>query len=117
MKNQNENFFFEIIIKIIFILFLYWAATGIYNFFSDSAKENYLTTEIQNSEAKQTEKTSTVKDCSFIEPENPYDQGSGHYAGYEWGARGNNCSGNSRSFIEGCEEYVNQDANYERCIN
>lgn len=43
------------------------------------------------------------------EPENPYSVGTGHYAGFEWAERtGNSCSGNSSSFIEGCEEYYNQ---------
>ena len=51
------------------------------------------------------------------EPENPYEEGSGHYAGYEW-AQSNGtvaCGGNSQSFIEGCEEYENQEAEYEEC--
>ena len=42
--------------------------------------------------------------------ENPYQPGTGHYAGYEW-AKDNNpgtCGGSSLSFIEGCEEYFNQ---------
>jgi len=40
---------------------------------------------------------------------NPYDEGSGHYAGYEWAAEtGGGCSGNSESFNEGCEEYYRQ---------
>lgn len=43
------------------------------------------------------------------EPENPYSNGSGHYAGFEWAERtGGSCSGNSQSFNEGCEEYYSQ---------
>lgn len=43
------------------------------------------------------------------EIENPYSEGSGHYAGYEWAERtGGDCSGNSQSFNEGCEEYFRQ---------
>lgn len=44
------------------------------------------------------------------EPENPYDEGSGHSAGYEWAQENNvsSCGGNSDSFIEGCEEYLSQ---------
>ena len=43
---------------------------------------------------------------------NPYDAGSGHYAGYEWAERtGRNCNGNSQSFNEGCEEYYYQTEN------
>ena len=51
------------------------------------------------------------------EPENPFDEGSGHYAGYEW-AQSNgsgDCDGRSQSFIEGCEEYENQQAAYDQC--
>lgn len=51
------------------------------------------------------------------EPENPYDEGSGHYAGFEWAERtgAGTCGGNSQSFIEGCEEYQRQQAEYEEC--
>lgn len=51
------------------------------------------------------------------EPENPYDEGSGHYAGYEWAeSRGSgSCGGNSQSFIEGCEEYESQEAEFQEC--
>ena len=51
------------------------------------------------------------------EPENPYDEGSGHYAGYEWAESSGSgtCGGNSQSFIEGCEEYESRQAEYEEC--
>jgi hypothetical protein len=40
---------------------------------------------------------------------NPFDQGTGHNAGYEWAERtGGDCNGNSNSFNEGCEEYYQQ---------
>lgn len=40
---------------------------------------------------------------------NPYSEGIGHYAGYEWAERtGGDCDGNSQSFNEGCEEYYRQ---------
>lgn len=41
---------------------------------------------------------------------NPYSDGSGHYAGFEWAERKgvSSCGGNSQSFIEGCEEYLRQ---------
>lgn len=53
-----------------------------------------------------------------IEPENPYDEGSGHYAGYEWAIENNtSCGANSDSFNEGCEEYNNQLDAYDKCIN
>ncbi len=51
----------------------------------------------------------------YEEPENPYDEGSGHSAGYEWAEENgvDSCGGNSNSFIEGCEEYLSQQEEYE----
>jgi hypothetical protein len=51
------------------------------------------------------------------EPENPYDPGGGHYAGYEWAEEHQPaaCGGSSQSFVEGCEEYQEQQADYEEC--
>ncbi|WP_374035766.1 hypothetical protein ACES2I_08775 [Bdellovibrio bacteriovorus] len=44
------------------------------------------------------------------EPENPFEDGSGHSAGYEWAERNqvSSCGGNSQSFIDGCEEWLRQ---------
>ena len=51
-----------------------------------------------------------------VEPENPYSQGTGHYAGYEWAERnGGSCAASSQSFNEGCEEYDTQEEDYEEC--
>jgi hypothetical protein len=60
-------------------------------------------------------RAASASDCT--EPENPYDEGSGHYAGYEWAESSGSgtCGGNSQSFIEGCEEYENQQAAYQDC--
>lgn len=57
------------------------------------------------------------KNC--LEPENPYGSGSGHYAGFEWAENRSPsyCTGNSNSFIEGCEEYLYQLENYENCVS
>lgn len=54
-------------------------------------------------------------DYSGQEPENPYDDGTGHSAGFEWAQENevNSCDGNSDSFIEGCEEYINQRDDWE----
>jgi hypothetical protein len=54
---------------------------------------------------------------SCTEPQNPYDEGSGHYAGYEWAqdSGSGTCGDNSQSFIEGCEEYESQEAEYQEC--
>lgn len=51
------------------------------------------------------------------EPENPYTEGTGHYAGYEWAEQKDpaTCGGSSQSFIEGCEEYQSQESGYEEC--
>lgn len=52
---------------------------------------------------------STYKESYRQEPENPYDGGSGHSAGYEWAeSTGGDCGGSSASFNEGCEEYYRQ---------
>ena len=58
-----------------------------------------------------------VSASACTEPENPYEEGSGHYAGYEWAQStgAGSCGGNSQSFIEGCEEYQDQEAKYEDC--
>lgn len=44
--------------------------------------------------------------------ESPYDDGSGHDAGFQWAEQkgitdSSDCGGDSDSFIEGCQEYVN----------
>lgn len=55
------------------------------------------------------------KEC--IDPKNPYDEWSWHYAWYERGIKWNDCSWNSDSFIEWCEEYNSQILDYENCEN
>jgi hypothetical protein len=51
------------------------------------------------------------------EPENPYAEGTGHYAGYEWAEQKDpaTCGGSSQSFVEGCNEYESQESEYEEC--
>ncbi len=50
------------------------------------------------------------------EPENPYEVGSGHYAGFEWAERtGGACTADSESFNEGCEEYESQEESFNEC--
>jgi hypothetical protein len=52
------------------------------------------------------------------EMENPYSNGTGHYAGYEWAENnGGSCNGNSESFNEGCEEYNRQLEELEKSQN
>lgn len=45
--------------------------------------------------------------------ESPYDEGTGHDAGFQWAEEKgitdpSDCGGDSDSFIEGCEEYAGQ---------
>jgi hypothetical protein len=58
-------------------------------------------------------------DCGAQEPANPYDDGSGHHAGFEWAERNDPgvCGGNSTSFIDGCEEFLRQAAAYQTCAS
>lgn len=58
------------------------------------------------------------KSCNSLEPSNPYNIGSGHYAGFEWAERKQptRCGGNSNSFIEGCDEYLRQEEDYNKCL-
>lgn len=96
----------KFIFTILVILGLMW----LYN--------NYKANELEQSYGYKVERTSSGKaDCSSLEPDNPYSYGTGHYAGYEWGQNGNYCSGNSTSFIEGCEEYESQDEAYSACLS
>jgi len=56
-----------------------------------------------------------IKEC--IEPNNPYNDGGGHDAGFNWAMEnGGDCNGNSDSFNEGCEEYHRQLNQYDECI-
>ena len=54
---------------------------------------------------------------SCTEPSNPYDEGTGHYAGYEWAEKNGSgdCNTSSQSFNEGCEEYESLESAYEEC--
>jgi hypothetical protein len=55
--------------------------------------------------------------ATCTEPENPYSEGTGHYAGYEWAEKhgSGTCNTSSSSFNEGCEEYESQEAVYQAC--
>jgi hypothetical protein len=55
---------------------------------------------------------------SCVEPQNPYDEGTGHYAGYKWAEEkgSGTCSSSSESFKEGCEEYESQESKYQNCL-
>jgi hypothetical protein len=51
------------------------------------------------------------------EPQNPYSEGSGQYAGYVWAEEkgSGECNCSSQSFNEGCEDYEAQEAKYKEC--
>jgi hypothetical protein len=67
-----------------------------------------------NQAARAESSEASLREC--VEPENPYSEGTGHYAGYEWAERnGSSCSSSSQSFNEGCEEYATQESEYEEC--
>ena len=52
-----------------------------------------------------------------IQPHNPYNDGGGHDAGFNWAMEnGGGCNGNSDSFNDGCEEYHRQLNKYNECI-
>lgn len=60
------------------------------------------------------EQEETAVSCT--EPENPYTEGTGHYAGYQWAeSHGGSCNGPSQSFNEGCDEYEQQESAYQEC--
>ena len=90
-------------------LFIVVLIAGIIWFFNSGSGDEYSNYSSISSEG----------DCSTLEPENPYGSGSGHYAGFEWAERRGcgYCSGNSNSFIEGCDEYLAQLDSYESCLN
>lgn len=87
---------------IIIGLIIWW----VFHFFSgNNEDESYKNNpEVYSKETRQ---------C--IEPENPYDEWSGHYAGYEWWEQWNSCWWNSSSFIEGCEMFEELDEAFAAC--
>lgn len=60
---------------------------------------------------------STNSKAACTEPQNPYSDGGGHDAGFNWARdTGGACNGNSDSFNEGCAEYHRQLAEYNGCV-
>lgn len=54
--------------------------------------------------------------AACVEPDNPYGDGGGHDAGFNWAEKtGGSCNGNSQSFNEGCAEYQRQLNAYQQC--
>jgi hypothetical protein len=98
--------------SIILTILLIWGGVQLWHWIfpknSDTSSSSYPSSYSSN-------KYNRKEDC--LEPENPYDEGSGHYAGFEWGQNGNSCGGNSSSFIEGCEDYEAQQEAYDTCLS
>ena len=105
MKNRGNS-----VVWLLIIIAIIWGIFALFNKDDDYSKQ--IMQEHPNYETYK-----ETKDCSSLEPENPYDEGSGHYAGFEWGENGNSCGGNSSSFIEGCEEYEIQEEAYNACLS
>lgn len=60
---------------------------------------------------------SAEKSKNCVEPENPYEEDTGHYAGFKWAEENvEPCDGNSESFNDGCDEYYKQLESYEDCL-
>jgi len=91
---------------------------GIFSFFSGDKTDSYVSPSYN---APSYNSTYSDYDDYYeepVEPENPYDYDTGHYAGYEWAEEtGGDCDGNSDSFNEGCEEYYAQEETYEEAID
>ena len=104
-KNKKGN---STVTVILWIVGIYLA----YSYFSSNSKQEEVYQQSPGySDYKKT------KDCSNLEPQNPYDYDSGHYKGFQWGEKGNSCGGNSDSFIEGCGEFERQSNIFTQCEN
>lgn len=69
----------------------------------------------EKSPAAAPSKKTKIEDC--IPPHNPYNDGGGHDAGFNWAAEnGGDCNGNSDSFNEGCAEFHRQLNEYNECV-
>jgi hypothetical protein len=101
--------------SIIVLVLLIWGGTNLWNWIFPSDSNDYDYPSSYTSSYSSDDSQYNSDNCS--EPENPYDDGSGHYAGFEWGENGNSCDGNSDSFIEGCEEYESQEEAYQSCLS
>lgn len=95
------------IIGIIITICIIW---GIASLFSDNKTESNNYSNIYEVAPTRTYNNYTNSYDSYEEPENPYSEGTGHSAGYEWAEENDvdSCGGKSQSFIEGCEEYLEQ---------
>lgn len=98
IKNKTINWLkvsWKIVCSIVIVI---CAAIFIYGFLRATTSPNY-----------------NSKNCEI--PSNPYSEGTGHYAGYEWAEKNSptSCGGNSQSFTNGCQEYLDQNDSYAAC--
>jgi hypothetical protein len=64
--------------------------------------------------SKSAAKKQSIEEC--IIPHNPYNDSSGHDAGFDWARLSDGkCDNRSQSFNEGCSEYYRQLAQYNKC--
>ena len=98
MNNQKGNIWIGLLV----------IGLGIWGITSLFSKQDVETDYSTNNSANVYNGYSNYSDDDYYEPENPYEDGSGHSAGYEWAMENepSGCGGNSQSFIEGCEEYM-----------
>jgi hypothetical protein len=103
--------------SLIVIGLVIWGASSLWGWvFNDPVPTPTTSASYSDSYNSGSSYSSDTTDKNCIEPENPYDYDSGHYAGWQWGEEGNFCDGNSDSFIEGCEQYGVAEADYENCL-
>ena len=60
-----------------------------------------------------------IMECYNKFSNNPYQDGTGHYAGWEWSydKQVSTCGGKSSSFIEGCEANLEARTKLRVCLN
>ncbi len=98
------------LVKLIFAIAFWWGIIALFS--GDEGEPPYY----NNSDSSYDYSEYGYDNSAYYsEPENPYDYGSGHSAGYEWAEENDvdYCDGNSDSFIEGCQEYLDQKEEYE----
>ncbi len=102
------------VVGLIIVVAIVWGGYSL--FFNKEPASNVYEPSTYNSASVYSSYNDDTEDSEYYEePENPYNEGSGHSAGYEWAEENDvgSCGGNSDSFIEGCEEYLLQQENYE----
>lgn len=114
MSKQTNTKKGNAVIGFILVIAFVWGASSLFT--DEKPYSNQYEQSVNNSASLYY--SSNEYDTNYSEDdtdyENPYDDGSGHFAGYEWAMENDvsSCGGNSNSFIEGCEEYLSQQEGY-----